>query len=155
MTDEWAGVLDPAERDAVCARIDAWAERTLAEGGALVAVDRQVGGDPITGAPRWYLRLQGDEKEFDLPPEKAFGTAESGPVIELPKNRLPADAVVTVGTMFQADLAGNNQTINMVVLEDRVSSIKVRVIHPLAGKAIHVKAKVLGVRDARPEELGN
>ncbi|HEY1466688.1 MAG TPA: YbjN domain-containing protein, partial [Acidimicrobiales bacterium] len=27
-------------------------------------VDRQEGGDPITGAPRWYLRLQGDEKEF-------------------------------------------------------------------------------------------
>jgi FKBP-type peptidyl-prolyl cis-trans isomerase SlyD len=98
---------------------------------------------------------EGDEKEFDLPPEKAFGTAESGPVIELPKNRLPADATVTVGTMFQADLAGNNQTINMVVLEDRVNSIKVRVIHPLAGKTIHVKAKVLGVRDAKPEELGN
>ncbi len=64
MTDEWAGVLEPAERDAVCARIDDWAARELATGGALVAVDRQVGGDPITGAPRWYLRLRGDEKEF-------------------------------------------------------------------------------------------
>ena len=64
MTDEWAGVLTPAERDAVCARIDAWAERELATGGALVAVDRQAGGDPITGAPRWYLRLAGEEKEF-------------------------------------------------------------------------------------------
>ncbi len=64
MTDEWAGVLEPAERDAVCARIDDWAARQLAEGGALVAVDRQVGGDPVTGAPRWYLRLRGDEKEF-------------------------------------------------------------------------------------------
>ena len=32
--------------------------------GALVAVDRQQGGDPVTGAPRWYLRLKGDEKEF-------------------------------------------------------------------------------------------
>jgi hypothetical protein len=62
--DEWAGILTPAERDAVCARIDSWAERTLAEGGALVAVDRQQGGDPVTGAPRWYLRLAGDEKEF-------------------------------------------------------------------------------------------
>jgi FKBP-type peptidyl-prolyl cis-trans isomerase 2 len=31
----------------------------------------------------------------------------------------------------------------------------VRVIHPLAGKTIHVKAKIIGVRDARPEELGN
>ena len=64
MTDEWAGVLVPAERDAVCARIDDWAGRQLAEGGPLVAVDRQAGGDPITGAPRWYLRLRGEEKEF-------------------------------------------------------------------------------------------
>ena len=64
MTDEWAGVLDPTERDAVCARIDDWAARELASGGSLVAVDRQVGGDPVTGAPRWYLRLLGEEKEF-------------------------------------------------------------------------------------------
>jgi FKBP-type peptidyl-prolyl cis-trans isomerase 2 len=98
---------------------------------------------------------EGDEKEFDLPPEKAFGTVDSGPVIEIPKNRLPAETAISVGALFQADLAGNNQTINMVVLEDRVSSIKVRVIHPLAGKTIHVKAKILGVRDAKPEELGN
>ena len=98
---------------------------------------------------------ENEEKEFDLPPEKAFGTVDSGPVIELPKNRLPAGAVVAVGTMFEADLAGNKQTIKMVVLEDRVNTIKVRVIHPLAGKTIHVKAKIIGVRDARPEELGN
>ncbi len=64
MTDEWAGILGPDEREQVCARIDTWAERELAAGGALVAVDRQVGGDPITGAPRWYLRLRGEEKEF-------------------------------------------------------------------------------------------
>ena len=64
MTDDWSGILDVAERDAVCERIDSWAARQLAEGGALVAVDRQAGGDPITGAPRWYLRLRGDEKEF-------------------------------------------------------------------------------------------
>jgi len=98
---------------------------------------------------------EGDEKEFSLPPEKAFGTADSGPVIEIPKSRLPKDMAIAVGALFQADLAGNNQTVNMVVMEDRVSSIKVRVIHPLAGKTIHVKAKVLGVRDASPEELGN
>ena len=64
MTDEWAGILGPAERDEVCARIDSWAARELATGGALVAVDRQAGGDPVTGAPRWYLRLKGEEKEF-------------------------------------------------------------------------------------------
>jgi hypothetical protein len=64
VTDDWTGILGPAERDAVCARIDDWAARELATGGALVAVDRQAGGDPVTGAPRWYLRLRGEEKEF-------------------------------------------------------------------------------------------
>ena len=51
MTDDWAGILGPAERDAVCERIDSWAARELASGGALVAVDRQAGGDPVTGHP--------------------------------------------------------------------------------------------------------
>lgn len=64
MTGTWSGILGPAERDAVCEVIDRWAARELAAGGALVAVDRQPGGDPVTGAPRWYLRLSGDEKDF-------------------------------------------------------------------------------------------
>jgi hypothetical protein len=38
--------------------IERWAAARLAEGGAVVAVDRQ----PELG--RWYLRLRGDEKEF-------------------------------------------------------------------------------------------
>jgi hypothetical protein len=64
VTDRWSGVLGPPERAAVCDLIDDWAARELATGVALVAVDRQPGGDPVTGAPRWYLRLRGDEKEF-------------------------------------------------------------------------------------------
>ena len=64
MTNQWSGILGPDERDAVCTVIDQWAARELAAGGALVAVDSQPGGDPLTGAPRWYLRFRGDEKEF-------------------------------------------------------------------------------------------
>jgi hypothetical protein len=64
VTDRWSGILGPEERQAVCDIIDAWGARELGGGSALVAVDRQPGGDPLTGAPRWYLRLKGDEKEF-------------------------------------------------------------------------------------------
>ncbi len=64
MTDRWGGVLGTDERQAACDAIDRWAERQLADVSALVAVDRQVGGDPVTGAPRWYLRMRGEEKEF-------------------------------------------------------------------------------------------
>lgn len=38
--------------------VEAWAGARLAEGGALVAVDRDDDRD------RWYLRLAGEEKEF-------------------------------------------------------------------------------------------
>ena len=53
-----ADIASPAERAACDAVIEGWAAARLAEGGAVVAVDRQ----PELG--RWYLRLRGDEKDF-------------------------------------------------------------------------------------------
>ncbi len=96
----------------------------------------------------------GTEKEFDLPPEKAFGTVDSGPTMPIPKTRMPADATTKVGSMFQADLPGTNQTVNFAIVEDRINEILVRLIHPLAGKTIHIKAQVVSVRDATPAEMG-
>lgn len=53
------GAVPTAEWRAACgALVDAWAAARLAEGGSLVAVDR----DPAAG--RWYLRLAGEEKDF-------------------------------------------------------------------------------------------
>ena len=95
-----------------------------------------------------------EEKEFDLPPEKAFGTTDSGPTMAIPKTNFPQGAEIKVGTSFQGDMPGTNQTVNFVVLEDRVNDVLVRLIHPLAGKKIHIKAKIVGVRNATPEEMG-
>ena len=53
-----APVATAAQRRRCAQLIDTWADAKLAEGGALVAVDRQ------PGAERWYLRLAGDEKDF-------------------------------------------------------------------------------------------
>lgn len=64
MSDRWSGLLTEAEREVVSGLIDTWARQTLEDGTALVAADRQEGGDPVTGAPRWYLRMRGEEKEF-------------------------------------------------------------------------------------------
>jgi FKBP-type peptidyl-prolyl cis-trans isomerase SlyD len=96
----------------------------------------------------------GSEQDFDLPPEKAFGTVDSGPTMTIAKTRLPAGATTKVGSMFQADLPGTNQTVNFAIVEDRINEILVRLIHPLAGKTIHIKAQVVSVRDATPAELG-
>lgn len=95
----------------------------------------------------------GEEKEFDLPPEQAFGTINSGPTMDLPKTKLPPEADTKVGSLFAADLPGTNQSVSFVVLEDRVNDVKVRLIHPLAGKTIHIKAKILELREATAEEM--
>jgi hypothetical protein len=53
-----ADIATPEERAACRELIDEWGRARLAEGGAVVAVDRQPELD------RWYLRLRGDEKDF-------------------------------------------------------------------------------------------
>lgn len=98
---------------------------------------------------------ENDEKDFSLPPDKAFGTTDSGPTMKLPKNAFPEGTNIKVGASFQGDLPGTTQTINFVVIENLANEVVVRLIHPLAGKTINVKTKVLGVRDATPEELKN
>lgn len=112
------------------------------QSGLLPGLDEQLRGMTVN-----------DEKEFDLPPEKAFGTTDSGPTMAIPKKNFPQGADTKVGTSFQGDLPGTNQTVNFVVIEDRVNDVTVRLIHPLAGKIIHIKAKIVGVRDATPDEL--
>jgi hypothetical protein len=51
------------EMAAAVAVIDAWVERELAGGGALVAAERQDVTDR-TASHRWYLRFKGEEKDF-------------------------------------------------------------------------------------------
>jgi FKBP-type peptidyl-prolyl cis-trans isomerase SlyD len=122
-------------------------------------------GQPLTflfgtncGLPEGVTRalvgmIENEEKEFDLPPEKAFGTKDAGPTMPLPKKAFPEDLEIKVGSSFQGEMPGTNQTVNFVVTENLGEEVTVRLIHPLAGKTIHIKAKVLGVREATAEEL--
>ena len=92
-----------------------------------------------------------EEKDFDLPPEEAFGTTDSGPTMTIAKTRLPDGAETKVGSMFEAAMPGTNQPVKFVILEDRVSDIEVRLIHPLAGETIKIWAKVNKIEDAPAE----
>ena len=96
--------------------------------------------------------VKDNEKDFDLPPEKAFGDRESGPTMRLLKSAFPAELDIKIGASFQGEMPGTNQTVNFVVTENLGDEVVVRLIHPLAGKTIHIKAKVLDVRAATPEE---
>ena len=92
---------------------------------------------------------EGEEKEFDIPPEKAFGTIESGPTMNLPKNAFPENADISVGASFEGSLPNIDETVKFVVLENLADKVHVRLIHPLAGKKLHIQAKILHIEDPK------
>jgi FKBP-type peptidyl-prolyl cis-trans isomerase 2 len=96
--------------------------------------------------------VKDNEKDFDLPPEKAFGASDSGPTMRLPKNAFPEDLDIKIDASFQGEMPGTNQTVNFVVTENLGDEVVVRLIHPLAGKTIHIKAKILDVREPTSTE---
>ncbi len=90
---------------------------------------------------------ENEEKEFDIPPEKAFGTVDSGPTKVMPKGEFPADADIKVGASFEAYVPQSDETVKFVVTENLGDRVVVRLIHPLAGKMLHIQAKILKVEN--------
>lgn len=88
----------------------------------------------------------GEEKEIVLPPEKAIGEPKTWPTKLIRKVELPDGVSTKVGSMFEATLPGNQQ-VKFAVLEDRTNEVLVRLIPPLAGKTLKIKAKVTDVKE--------
>jgi FKBP-type peptidyl-prolyl cis-trans isomerase 2 len=95
----------------------------------------------------------GERKDVDLPPEEAFGTIEQQQTSKMSKQEFPAGAVFKVGSKFQAKLPGSEMKITLEILDDLVDELKVRMIHPYAGKKIKCEFTVIGVRAGTPREL--
>ena len=95
---------------------------------------------------------EGEEKEFDIPPEKAFGTVDSGPTMTLPKSAFPEDTDIKVGGSFEGSLPNSDQTVKFIIIENLSDKVMVRLIHPLAGKTLHIQAKILELTDAPTED---
>ncbi len=121
-------------------------ESSVGKGGPLVF---EFGKSGIIPGLSEELRgmVAGEEKEFTLPPEKAIGEPKSWPTKVIKKTELPKEVSTKVGTLFEAGAIGN-QVIQFAVLEDRPSEVLVRLIPPLAGKTLVVKAKIIDVKDA-------
>jgi FKBP-type peptidyl-prolyl cis-trans isomerase 2 len=96
---------------------------------------------------------KGQEKEFELSPAEAFGTDESGPEGAMLKSEFPPSAGLKVGARYAANLPEDGGPVNFIVLAIDGDSVKIRYVHPLAGKKILAKVKVLEVRNATPTEI--
>jgi peptidylprolyl isomerase len=87
---------------------------------------------------------KGDEKAGVIPAAEAFGTEETLPTMELPRSSFPAGEDLPEGRPFEAkDASGNPISFKVVSVEGE--KVKVRLVHPLAGKDIRFKVKVLEI----------
>jgi FKBP-type peptidyl-prolyl cis-trans isomerase 2 len=86
---------------------------------------------------------EGDEKEFKLQPEEAYGEPNPRLVKELPRDKLPGDKL-EVGVTLTVTLP-NGRQIPATITKMTNEYVYLDMNHPLAGKVLTFKIKVVGV----------
>jgi len=87
---------------------------------------------------------EGEEKEFTLQPDQAYGQPNPQMVQKIPKDQLPKDKEVEVGMVLGVGLP-NGAQIPARIAEIGDSDITLDLNHPLAGKVLKFKIKVVGI----------
>ncbi|MCL7750756.1 peptidylprolyl isomerase [Guyparkeria hydrothermalis] len=95
--------------------------------------------------------VEGDEIEVTVEPEQAYGLHDPEGVVEVPRERIEAQAELAPGNMVQAH--GPEGRIEMLILEVGDQTVKVDLNHPLAGFRLHFTARVGAIRDAHADEI--
>ena len=93
----------------------------------------------------------GEEKSGVIPAKDAFGTEESQATMKIPRAEFPKDSKIKVGDRFEAKgPTGTPVTLNLIEITDE--AVTTRVVHPLAGKDIEFRAKVVSVKPPLPKK---
>lgn len=86
----------------------------------------------------------GDEKNVTLEPSEAYGKHDPELIHTLPKKQLSAELEPHLGMPLSVTLL-NGQQMPAVIVEIEEETVRVDVNHPLAGKTLHFKLKVVGI----------
>ena len=92
--------------------------------------------EAVIGMEKW------EEKEITLQPSEAYGDPNPLLIKKLPKEQLPKDA--EVGSILTLSLS-NSQQIPAKVTEIKDEEVILDLNHPLAGKVLKFKIKVVGI----------
>lgn len=87
---------------------------------------------------------EGEEKEFKLESSEAYGDHNPEMVKEIEKEKLPDGEELKPGMMLVTTLP-NGLQIPAVVVGVTEETVTIDLNHPLAGKALHFKIKVIGI----------
>ncbi len=105
------------------------------------------GGTMLKGLEAALEGMEANQtKEGTIKAKDAFGLEEDLPTMKLPRAQFPKDEKMDVGRLFEAkDPQGKPIAFKVVKVEG--TDVVVRLLHPLAGKDIKFKVKVLAVVD--------
>ena len=122
-----------------------------AKGGALVFMHGK--GVMLPGLDKRLAGMDVGHKEtLELAPEEAFGRLEDAPEKTIARSEFPAKVDLKPGLSFAADLPGGH-TIQLVVKTADEREVVVRLVHPLAGKALRMTIEITSVRAATADEV--
>lgn len=105
------------------------------------------GGQMLPGLEKQIEGLGvGDHRSGIIPAAEAYGTEESLPTLQVPRTDFPEAEEIEPGKSFEAKDAEGNP-IRFKVLEVEEDRITVRLDHPLAGKDIRFRVKILAISE--------
>jgi FKBP-type peptidyl-prolyl cis-trans isomerase 2 len=91
----------------------------------------------------------GEEKSGTIPAAEAFGATDQEPQVRVSRSQFPPDTKLETGARFAAKSPqGTPITLEVMTMEEGAAIAKV--VHPLAGKDLEFKVKVLAVRPPPP-----
>ncbi|HEX2569263.1 MAG TPA: peptidylprolyl isomerase [Polyangia bacterium] len=93
----------------------------------------------------------GQEKKGVIPAREAFGLEEDLPTKPIPRREFPAGTKLDVGQLFEAK-GPEGQPVSFKVVKVDSDNVTVRFLHPLAGKDLEFKVKVLAIEDPTTDQ---
>ncbi|MBW6461618.1 MAG: peptidylprolyl isomerase [DPANN group archaeon] len=84
------------------------------------------------------------EKDIKLLPADAYGDVNAQLIQKVPKDQMPKEAEITVGMTLGMSLP-TGQQIPAMVTEITDTEVTIDINHPLAGKTLNFKIKVVGI----------
>jgi FKBP-type peptidyl-prolyl cis-trans isomerase SlyD len=99
----------------------------------------------------------GDDFEFTLECEDAYGKASEEAVMDLPKNLFEVEGKTEDGLLVEGNVIpmqnNEGQKFNGVIVEVKDEAVTMDFNHPLAGDNLHFTGNVIEVREATKEEI--
>jgi FKBP-type peptidyl-prolyl cis-trans isomerase SlyD len=94
----------------------------------------------------------GDSKTVTVAPAEAYGEVVEDAIIDVPRDQFPGDIPLQIGTILEVkDDQGNPLTAHITEVAD--TSVTLDFNHPMAGKTLNFRIKIIDLRLGSPQEI--